>query len=607
LTEKDVTDEVRKTEIKERLAALRREMASRGIDAYYIPSTDPHLSEYVGERFKAREFISGFTGSAGTAVVTREEAALFTDGRYFIQAARQLEGTGFTLHRIGEPGVTPCPEYVAKLLPEKGVLGFDGRVVSVESALEIREKAGGKAFDIKSGEDLVDLIWRDRPAQVLTEAFTLPAALTGAGFGDKLARIREKMREKGCDYHVVASLDDIAWIFNLRGHDVRNNPVNLAYAVIAANRATLYMAEEKLTPDVAEFLRKNHVAHRDYGEFYRDLADIAGKSVLLDKQRINYAVYTAVKENNRIVFSENPSLLMKAQKNPVELANIREAHIRDGVACARFHHWLKETTRHPGSGPRLSETDVVRKLESFRKEQEGYLEPSFNTIAAAGANAAMMHYRPDPEHPVYLEPGALLLVDSGGQYRYGTTDITRTFAIGEVPVPLREHTTLVLKGMLALADAVFLHGVTGTNLDVLARAPLWRRGIDYKSGTGHGIGFLLNVHEGPHRIATTWNPQVLEEGMVVSDEPGVYVENSHGIRIENELVVRKAEKNVFGQFMRFEILTFVPIDLDAVLPELLTAEEKRRLNDYHKTVFEKLSPHMTEKERKWLREYTKEV
>jgi Xaa-Pro aminopeptidase len=582
-------------------------MKEHGVDVYYIPSSDRHLSEYVDEHFKVREFMSGFSGSAGTLVVSRKDAALFTDGRYFIQAERELEGSGIELMKMGEPETPALPDYVADLIPEGGVLGCDGKTAATEVIVEILAKAGGKDVRAAHGRDLAGELWDARPPLRLTKAWVLDEKETGESVLQKLTRIRKRMTETKTDLHIAGALDDIAWIFNLRGNDVKNNPVNLAYAVIAANRATLYMAEEKLTPDVAEFLRKNHVAHRDYGEFYRDLADIAGKSVLLDKQRINYAVYTAVKENNRIVFSENPSLLMKAQKNPVELANIREAHIRDGVACARFHHWLKETTRHPGSGPRLSETDVVRKLESFRKEQEGYLEPSFNTIAAAGANAAMMHYRPDPEHPVYLEPGALLLVDSGGQYRYGTTDITRTFAIGEVPVPLREHATLVLKGMLALADAVFLHGVTGTNLDVLARAPLWRRGIDYKSGTGHGIGFLLNVHEGPHRIATTWNPQVLEEGMVVSDEPGVYVENSHGIRIENELVVRKAEKNVFGQFMRFEILTFVPIDLDAVLPELLTAEEKRRLNDYHKTVFEKLSPHMTEEERKWLREYTKEV
>jgi Xaa-Pro aminopeptidase len=607
LTEKDVTDEVRKTEIKERLAALRREMASRGIDAYYIPSTDPHLSEYVGERFKAREFISGFTGSAGTAVVTREEAALFTDGRYFIQAARQLEGTGFTLHRIGEPGVTPCPEYVAKLLPEKGVLGFDGRVVSVESALEIREKAGGKAFDIKSGEDLVDLIWRDRPAQVLTEAFTLPAALTGAGFGDKLARIREKMREKGCDYHVVASLDDIAWIFNLRGHDVRNNPVNLAYAAFTPARAILYIDEHKLTPAVKDELLKNHIVLRDYEDIYREIEEIEGKTVLLDKAKINYRIYEALREKNRVIFAENPSFLMKACKNETELAHIREAHLRDGVACTLFLHWLKEEIIAKGLTESLTEIDIAEKLESFRKAQKDYVEPSFNTIAAVGENAAMMHYRADPAHPVPLVSGKLLLIDSGGQYPDGTTDITRTFALGRVDQKLKTHTTLVLKGMLSLAKAKFLHGVTGTSLDVLAREPMWKEGIDYKCGTGHGIGFFLNVHEGPQRIATSWNPQVLEEGMIITDEPGIYIENSHGIRIENELVVRKAEKTEFGQFMTFETLTFAPIDLDCVIPELLSPEERDFLNAYHADVYGKIAPRLPEELRPWLAKVTRSV
>jgi Xaa-Pro aminopeptidase len=589
------------------MLALRQKMNERKIDVYYIPSSDAHLSEYVGEHFKTGRFVSGFTGSAGIIVVSKEETALFTDGRYFIQAERQLKDTGITLYRIGEPGVISVMDYVAKLLLENGVLGFDGKVVSADTIWEIRQKTKEKNIRMISQYDLVGEIWEKRPPLAFTETFLLSPEYTGEIFSEKIRRIREKMKKIGANYHIVASLDDIAWIFNLRGHDIKNNPVNLSYAAISPQKVILYIKEEKLSKVVKDDLMKNHIVVRDYEEIYQDIKKLHEKSILLDRSRINYTIYEHLKNRNHLLFAENPSYLMKACKNKTEQKNIRNAHVRDGVACTKFLYWLKHEIIAKGKAGMISESDIIKKLEELRMEQKNYLEPSFETIAAVGENAAMMHYQPDSQKPTYLEDGKLLLVDSGGQYLDGTTDITRTFAIGQVSEMLKKHVTLVLKGMLHLAKTKFLYGVTGTHLDVLAREPIWKYGIDYKCGTGHGIGFLLNVHEGPQRIAMTYSRQVLEEGMIVTDEPGIYIKNSHGIRIENELLIQKAEKTEFGQFMTFETITYVPIDLDCILSGLLTEEEKEFLNFYHQTVREKISSYLTEEERFWMLEHTENL
>lgn len=588
--------------IKERLDKLRELMEEKGIDMYLIPSSDYHQSEYVGEYFKSREFISGFTGSAGTVVVTKDEAGLWTDGRYFIQAEKQLEGSGITLFKMGEENVPTYMEYICKTLKNGEVLGFDGKVVSGKTIFDIKASFGKKEITLEDRYDLIDKIWNDRPSLPITEVFIVEEKYCGESCGSKLTRVREKMRELGADRHILTSLDDIAWLFNMRGMDIKNNPVSLSYGVITEKEAVLYIDERKVNEDVKKYFDSNNIKLKGYFEIYEDIKKFhVDERILLDTNKVNYFIYNGIEAE--IIDRANPSTLMKACKNQVELENLRNSHIKDGVAVTKFMYWLKKNI----GSVYMDEVSVAERLEEFRKEQSGYIEPSFDTISAYEANAAMMHYHAVKENCSVLAPRNLLLVDSGGQYVDGTTDITRTFVLGECSKELKEHFTLVLKGMLSLSMAKFMYGVTGTNLDILARKPLWERGIDYKCGTGHGVGFLLNVHEGPHGIRWQYNPQVLEAGMTVTDEPGVYIQGSHGIRLENELIVKKGEKTPFGQFMEFETMTYAPLDLDGVVPELLSNGERDFLNSYHKMVFEKVSPFLTIEEREWLKEYTREI
>jgi Xaa-Pro aminopeptidase len=582
-------------------------MENHGIDIYYVPSSDYHQSEYMCDYFKTRRFISGFGGSAGTVVVTKDKAGLWVDGRYFIQAARDIAGTGIELYKMGESKVPTTTEFIVSEIKENGTLAFDGKVASIDTIKEIENMLNGKKINIIAKYDLIGEIWKNRPEIKFTEAFILDEKYTGESFKDKIKRIKEEMLKKKANYHVVTSLDDIAWIFNLRGHDIKNSPVNLAYALISMNRTVLYIDETKLNDKVKDYLMKNNIVIRDYNDIYREAVELQSQNILIDKIKVNYYLYEILKEKNKIIFADNPSVLMKACKNKVEIENTRDAHLKDAVACTKFMYWFKKQVKENKNIEKISELDISDKILEFRKEQKGYIEPSFDTIPAVGANAPMMHYRPTPERHDNLKLGKLLLIDSGAQYDNGTTDVTRTFAIGNIDNKLKEHFTLVLKGMLSLSKVKFLYGITGTNLDVLARAPIWKYGIDYKSGTGHGMGFVLNVHEGPHRIAPTYNSQKLEDGMIVSNEPGIYIEDSHGIRIENILLVQKAENTAFGQFMVFETLTLVPIDLDCMLPDLLDSEEKEFLNKYHKIVYNKVSKYLLEDEREWLKEYTREI
>lgn len=577
-------------------------MIEKGIDVYLIPSSDYHQSEYVGEYFKSREFISGFTGSAGTVVVTHEEAGLWTDGRYFIQAEKQLEGSGITLFKMGEEGVPTYMEYISRTLKNGETLGFDGKVVAGKTVFEIKNSFGKKEIKLEDKYDLVDTIWKERPSLPITEVFILDEKYCGESYKSKVIRVREKMRTLATDVHVLTSLDDIAWLFNMRGRDIKNNPVSLSYGIITAEEVVLYIDSRKLTTEVAEYFAKENIKLKDYFEIYEDIKKISGdKRVLLDTAKVNYFIYNNIAAE--IIDKANPSTLMKACKNEVELENLKNAHLKDGVAVTKFMYWLKKNINTVS----MNEVSVAEKLEEFRKEQAGYIEPSFDTISAYESNAAMMHYHATEEQCSLLAPKNLLLVDSGGQYIDGTTDITRTFVLGECSDELKEHFTLVLKGMLSLSMIKFMYGVTGTNLDVLARKPIWAHGIDYKCGTGHGVGFLLNVHEGPHSIRWQYNSQVLEAGMTVTNEPGIYIQGSHGIRHENELIVRRVEKTEFGQFMEFETMTYAPFDLDGVVPELLDASEREFLNNYHKLVFEKISPFLTDKEKEWLKKYTREI
>ncbi len=595
--------------VKDRVSKLRELMKEKNIDAYIIPSSDSHQSEYVGDYFKSREFISGFTGSAGTVIVTQEEAGLWTDGRYFIQAEAQLKGSTVKLFKMAQEGVPTTAEYLYDNIPKGGTLGFDGRVVSSKEGANLSEKLAEKDIKIEYEYDLIDMIWEDRPALSDSKAFLLDVKYTGESFSSKLARLREKMKQLSTTCHVITSLDDIAWLFNIRGGDVEFNPVVLSYAVVTLDKVYLFVDENKLNDEInSEFVKEN-VVIKPYNDIYEFVKGIeSSEVVLIDGTKINYAVYNNIPEDVRKVDQHNPTLFFKAVKNEVELKNIRNSHIKDGVAFTKFMYWLKNNV----GKIEITEISASQKLEDLRREQEGFFEPSFSTIAGYKEHAAMMHYSATPETDYKLEAEGMFLIDSGGQYYDGTTDITRTMVLGPISDEYKLHFTSVARGMISLSRAKFLHGCIGYNLDVLSRGIMWQMGIDYQCGTGHGIGFVLNVHEAPNGFRWKVSPDrfetaVLEEGMVTTNEPGIYIEGSHGIRIENEIVTRKAEKNMYGQFMDFEVVTFAPIDLDGIVPELMTHEEREYLNWYHGQVYEKISPHLTDEEREWLKKYTRAI
>ena len=595
--------------VKQRIENIRDLMKEKNIYAYIVPSSDYHQSEYVGDYFKSREFMSGFTGSAGTLIISMDEAGLWTDGRYFIQAENELKDSGIKLFKMGEEGVPTIEEYLLEKLPKNSTLGFDGRVMSVKEGQSLANKLAFKGINIEYKYDLVNDIWEDRCSLPTEKAFLLGTEYSGESFSDKLSRIRAVMKEKKATTHILASLDDIAWLFNIRGRDVKSNPVVLSYAVISIDSVYLFIDKNKIGEDIRAELSKENVQIKGYEEVYEFIKNIdENEVVLIDTSKVNYAIYSNIPSNVQKIEERNPSILFKSIKNEIELKNIRNSHIKDGVAFTKFMYWLKNNI----GKIEITEISATQKLEEFRREQDKFIEPSFSTIAAYKDHAAMMHYSATEESNYKLEPRDLFLVDSGGQYFDGTTDITRTIALGPIPENVRKDFTNVVRGMIRLSKAKFLYGCRGYNLDILARGPLWEEGIDYKCGTGHGIGFVLNVHEGPNGFR--WKVRediddscILEEGMVTTNEPGVYVENSHGIRIENEIVVRKAEKNEYGQFMDFEVITFAPIDLDAIDESLILKDEKVYLNNYHKQVYDKISLYLNEEEKQWLKTYTREI
>lgn len=590
--------------IKERLSKLRNAMEEAGIDCYLIPTSDYHDSEYVSSFFAVRKYFSGFTGSAGTLIVSAAEAALFTDGRYFIQAARELEGTEIKLMKMDEPGVPTIKEYLEKILGEGQALGFDGRVVQAKEAADYEEIVEKKHGKIVWDRDLAEGIWQDRPHIPGNPVTILDECYCGESVEKKIGRVRKKMQEEGADIHILTTLDDIAWLFNLRGNDVEYCPIFLAYAVIRMDQAILFADKS----EASLHLKENKVELCPYRTFYDYVASVRDEKVLVSVERINYRLYKTLDGNVEIVNKPNPTALMKAVKNPKEIDNLRKAHLRDGVAVTRFMYWLK---KHVGEVP-MTEISAGEYLEQLRREQEKFIEPSFATICAYGANGAIIHYSAKPENCAEIKPEGMLMVDSGGHYLDGSTDITRTFVLGDVTDEMKQHFTLVLRAMLRLANTRFLYGCRGSNLDIRAREVFWEQGLDYKHGTGHGVGYLLNVHEGPNSFR--WKIEddkpgsaVFEEGMVTTDEPGIYIEGSHGIRIENELLCRKGEKNGHGQFMYFEQLTWVPIDLDGVLVDQLTSKEKEWLNAYHRQVLEKLKPYFEGSALAWLEDATREI
>lgn len=593
--------------VPERISALRALMEERGYDAYMVPTDDNHQSEYVGEHFKARAFITGFTGSAGTAVITKDQAGLWTDGRYFIQAEQQLAGSGVKLYKMGEPGVPTVEEFIADVLPEGGTLGFDGRVVAMGEGQALEAAAAKKNGKIDYSTDLIDKIWEDRPALSTEPAFSLGEEYTGESTESKLKRIRKAMEEEGADIHIIAALDDVCWTTNLRGNDIEFFPLLLSYAVITMDDMKLYIDENKLTDEMKEALAKDNISLRPYNAVYEDVKELSADSaILVDPSRLNYALYNNLPEGAKVIEKVNPTVLMKAMKNETEIKNIKNAHVKDGVAVTKFMHWLKKNV----GKMEITEISAAEKLEEFRKEQEGYLWQSFEPICGSGEHAAIVHYAATPETNVPVVTDGLFLTDTGGGYMEGSTDITRTFAFGKLTDRMVADFTTVLLCNLRLARAVFMHGTCGYNLDILARMPAWERGINYNHGTGHGVGYLMNIHEAPSgfRIAIREREKaVIEPGMVITDEPGIYIEGSHGIRTENELLVCEKETTEYGQFLCFEPITYVPIDLDAVDPDMLTKEDKEQLNAYHAKVYELVSPHLDEEEKEWLKEYTRAI
>lgn len=597
---------------QERIAKLQQEMKAAGIDLYLVPTADFHQSEYVGDYFKARAWLSGFTGSAGTLIVTKDQACLWTDGRYFIQAAKQLSGTGVTLMKMGEEGVPTVEEFIEANLPQKGCMGCDGRTISVAEGRKYEELLNKKEGTLKCQDDLAGKIWSDRPQMSKEPVYVLNVKYAGETREDKISRVREEMKKTGAQVHVLSSLDDIVWLLNIRGNDIEYNPVVLSYVILTMDQVHFYVQEEAVPDQVREELEKAGAVLHPYFQIYEDVKKLdPSYKVMLEEQCTNYALYKNIPEGTEVIFQPNPAAVFKGNKNPVEMENLKIAHVKDARAMCRFIYWLKKNV----PGGEVTEYSASMESRKFRMEDPDCLDLSFETICAYGPNAAMCHYAPTETDFAKVEPKGFFLIDSGGQYWQGTTDITRTIAVGELTREQKEHFTLVLQGHIRLAMAKFQQGCSGANLDILVRGPLWAKGLDFNHGTGHGVGYLLNVHEGPQNI--NWkihtsggrrgNATPLEEGMLTSDEPGLYLEGKYGIRTENLLLCRKAEKNEYGQFMEFETVTLVPYEREAILPEMLTREELEWLNHYHKKVYETIGPLLNEEERNWLKEATAEI
>ena len=593
--------------VPERLSALRKCMQEKHIDIYIVPTADFHQSEYVGEHFKARAYITGFTGSAGTAVITLHDAKLWTDGRYFLQAAKQLEGTGVTLMKMFEPGVPTVEEYLEAELKSGQTLSFDGRVVSVGEGDEYASIAKKNGAKVDYQEDLIDAIWTDRPPLSEEPVWFLEEKYSGESTESKLSRIRREIADAGCDTHIVSTLDDICWTLNIRGNDIDFFPLVLSYAIIRKDSLELYIDERKLDDKLKTIFKKEGVNLHPYNAIYEDVKKLPkNATVLIDKTKLNYAIFNNIPNSVPIVNKRNPEILMKALKNSVEVENIKKAEIKDSIAHVRFMKWLKENL----GKIRITEMSASEKLDEFRAEMGNFIRDSFEPISSYGPHSAIVHYSSSPETDVELKEGSLYLSDTGAGFYEGSTDITRTYALGEVPKKMKDDFTIVAISNLQLASAKFLQGSSGLTLDILARKPFWDRGLNYNHGTGHGVGYLLNIHEGPAGFRYKFRAgetEEIQEGMVITDEPGLYIEGSHGIRLENELLARKGVQNEYGQFLYFETITLIPFDLDAISLDMLNEENRKLLNDYHKRVYEEIAPHLNEEEKAFLKMYTRAV
>lgn len=599
--------------MREQIVRLREEMKKNNVDCYIIFTEDYHGSEYVDDYFKCREYVSGFTGSAGRMVITMDEACLWTDGRYFIQAEKQLSGSGIHLCKMGESGVPDMVKYLMDKAAEGWTIAFDGRTLNAKAVQNLERKLSGKHITFLMDVDLVGNIWHDRPSMPCTKVWELAKEYSGTDRNCKLSGIREEVSCKKCDYFVISALDEISYVLNLRGDDVMYNPVFLSYLIIPANideKSMLFAGQSAVSDEIKEKLNKDNIEVYEYNEIFTVLRSICeNKNILVDMSEVNAMLVKVMQENGaKVCDCISPVMKMKAVKNQVEIDNERKAHIMDGVAVTKLMYWLKQNAGKGG----LTELSVVDKIEELRRQCKDYIEPSFGTISAYEDNGAIVHYEPTKESNAALCNRGFLLIDTGGHYLQGTTDITRTIALGEVSDIQKKHYTAVLKGNLRLADTKFQYGCRGTNLDIVAREPLWKYGLDFKHGTGHGVGYMLNVHESPNSfrwkinaMTLNRNDAVLEEGMITSDEPGLYIEGEYGIRLENLILCVRDEENEYGRFMRFETLTKVPFDRDAIDVNEMNSEDIGLLNTYHESVRKEISPYLDEPEKKWLEEVTK--
>ena len=592
-----------KQSIKERIHALRMTFRPNNIKAFIIPSTDPHLSEYVAPYWMSREWISGFTGSAGTAVILMDKAGLWTDSRYFLQAEKELEGSGITLYKEMLPETPSITKFLCQNLKPGESVSIDGKMFSVQQVEQMKEDLAPYQLQVNLFGDPLKNIWKDRPSMPDAPAFIYDVKYAGKSCGEKVAAIRTELKKKGIFALFLSSLDEIAWTLNLRGSDVHCNPVIVSYLLVTQDEVVYFISPEKITQEVNEYLQEQQVSLRKYDEAESFLNSFTGENILIDPKKTNYAIYSAINPACKVVRGESPVTLLKAIRNEQEIAGIHHAMQRDGVALVKFLKWLEASVL---SG-KETELSVDRKLHEFRAAQPLYIGESFDTIAGYKEHGAIVHYSATEESDVTLQSKGFLLLDSGAQYLDGTTDITRTIALGELTEEEKTDYTLILKGHIALAMAKFPAGTRGAQLDVLARMPIWSHGMNFLHGTGHGVGHFLSVHEGPQSIRMNENPIVLQPGMVTSNEPGVYKAGSHGIRTENLKLVCKDKEGMFGEYFKFETITLCPICKKGIIKEMLTAEEVKWFNDYHQTVYKKLSPSLNEEEKKWLLEATKAI
>lgn len=595
-----------KTNIPERIAALREAMKQHKIDAYIIPTSDPHMSEYPADCWKYREWISGFTGSAGTVIITADKAGLWTDSRYFLQASTQLEGTGIELFKMMLPETPTIPEFLTHELKEGQTVGLNGEIYSLADARSLEKALAEKEIKLNTNASLIDPIWKERPAIPEAPMFEMPVELSGKSTEDKLIDINKMLHKAGADCTILSALDEVAWTFNIRGTDVAYNPVVISYAFVSEKESVLFVNPKKIPAEIAEHLKKEGVTLADYGMLATFLSRLPERTrVFIDSKRTNVAIYNALPKSSILIEGTSPANHLKSIKNETEIKGFRNAVLKDGIAMTKFYFWLEKMLK---AGEKVTELSAAAKLTALRSEQPQYVMDSFASISSYGPHGAVVHYSPTPETDTELKTDSLYLLDSGAQYLDGTTDITRTIALCDEPSEqMKKDFTRALKGTIGIAKCKFPAGIRGCLIDAFARKALWDAGINYLHGTCHGIGHCLNVHEGPQSIRMEENPVILEPGMVMSDEPAMYRPGEYGIRTENMILIREDSETEFGKFLGFETLTLCYIDTKLVIPSMLSVREHAWLNKYHQMVYDLVSPHLTEEEKAWLKEKTAEI